>query len=128
MKKQEEQIKMVLVAYITKHGKRQYIKRFSKSNVRSLAYTEIPEEACELQKSDIPILIDQLRKTANKPFMLKPMYLERIINRKLKKRDSDESEAESEETSEDETAEDQEEENQELGEEVSEKGEEDEQS
>lgn len=101
MKKQEEQIKMVLVAYITKEGKRQYIKRYSKTNIRSLAYTELPEEACELEKSDIPILVEQLRKTSTKPFMLKPMYLERIVNRNLKQHESDATKADSKEDKED---------------------------
>ncbi len=94
MKKQEEQIKMVLVAYITKQGKRQYIKRFSKNNPRSLAYTDIPEEAAELEKKDIKDIVGLLRKTSNEPFLLKPMYLEKVINRNLKKKDSDVSENE----------------------------------
>ena len=89
MKKQEEQIKMVLVAYITKQGKRQYIKRFSKNNPRSLAYTDIPEEAAVLEKKDIQDIVGLLRKTSNEPFLLKPMYLEKVINRNLKKKDSD---------------------------------------
>jgi hypothetical protein len=94
MKKQEEQIKMVLVAYITKQGKRQYIKRFSKNNPRSLAYTDIPEEAAELEKKDIQDIVGLLRKTSNEPFLLKPMYLEKVINRNLKKKDSDVAEKE----------------------------------
>jgi hypothetical protein len=94
MKKQEEQIKMVLVAYITKQGKRQYIKRFSKNNPRSLAYTDIPEEAAELEKKDIQDIVGLLRKTSNEPFLLKPMYLEKVTNRNLKKKNSDVSENE----------------------------------
>lgn len=96
MKKKEEQIKMVLVAYITKEGKRQYIKRFSKNNVRSLAYTEIPEEAAELNKKDIETLVGLLRKTSNEPFLLKPMYLEKVINRNLKNKENEVSEEENE--------------------------------
>jgi hypothetical protein len=94
MKKQEEQIKMVLVAYITKQGKRQYIKRFSKNNPRSLAYTDIPEEAAELEKKDIQDIVGLLRKTSNEPFLLKPMYLEKVTNRNLKKKNSDVAEKE----------------------------------
>lgn len=89
MNKKEEQIKMVLVAYITKNGKRKYIKRFSKDNVRSLAYTEIPEEAAVLDKKDIQIIVGLLRKTSNEPFLLKPMYLEKVINRNVKKKETE---------------------------------------
>jgi hypothetical protein len=85
---------MVLVAYITKQGKRQYIKRFSKNNPRSLAYTDIPEEAAELEKKDIQDIVGLLRKTSNEPFLLKPMYLEKVTNRNLKKKNSDVSENE----------------------------------